>query len=66
MSHKLLNVDEVSNYLNIPKGTLANWRAKGYGPEFLKIGRHIFYRESDLEKFIDSCLRYSTKQEAAS
>ena len=31
--------------------TLQNWRCKGKGPAYLKIGGHIMYREDDIEVY---------------
>ena len=31
--------------------TLERWRADGHGPRFLRIGRHIRYRQSDILAF---------------
>lgn len=30
-------------------GTLRNWRSKGLGPAFMRIGRTILYARADLE-----------------
>jgi len=37
-------------------GTLANWRSKGRGPKFLKVGRKVLYRNLDIDKFEKSNL----------
>lgn len=34
--------------------TLNWWRVKGRGPTFIKIGRRVFYRQSDLDAFINA------------
>jgi excisionase family DNA binding protein len=40
----------VAAYLgNVPEGTLAQWRHRGIGPTYAKIGRHVRYRRSDVE-----------------
>lgn len=31
--------------------TLQRWRAKGYGPAYMRIGGSIFYRQEDIEAF---------------
>lgn len=31
--------------------TLQRWRAKGYGPTYMRIGGSIFYRKEDIEAF---------------
>lgn len=42
----LLTPGDVSDYLGIPKGTLANWRSAGRGSAYLRVGRHVRYRRS--------------------
>ena len=42
------------------EGTLAKRRCEGRPPEFLKIGRYIFYRRSIIDGFMNSCIRRST------
>lgn len=51
----LLNEHEGAAYLgNRAVQTLRNWRAKGIGPRFVKIGaRMVRYRRRDLEAFIN-------------
>ena len=38
----------------IPEATLVHWRYKGIGPAYLKIGRHVRYRESDVNKWLEA------------
>ncbi len=42
---------EAAEYLELKKGTLANWRAKGVGPAYSRLGRAVRYSPEDLEKF---------------
>ncbi|MGC2941962.1 helix-turn-helix transcriptional regulator [Brevibacterium sp. FAM 24638] len=35
----------------ITTGTLANWRATGTGPPFIRIGGRILYRRVDLDRW---------------
>ncbi|MHB1895425.1 MAG: helix-turn-helix transcriptional regulator [Metallibacterium sp.] len=49
---------EVAKILALTVSTLRNWRVRGGGPAYVKIGaRAVRYRESDLEAFIDAGLR---------
>ncbi|MGH8579397.1 MAG: helix-turn-helix domain-containing protein [Gammaproteobacteria bacterium] len=42
-------------YLDLKPGTLAVWRAtKRYPIPYLKIGRNVRYRKSDLDRFLAS------------
>jgi hypothetical protein len=41
--------EEVAEYLrDIPVKTLAEWRSRGIGPAYMKIGRYVRYRWSDV------------------
>ncbi len=42
--------------------TLQNWRYKGIGPKFIKVGGAIRYRIKDLEKYLDDNTRQSTSK----
>jgi hypothetical protein len=42
--------------------TLAKWRVYGTGPEFVKVGRFIFYEQSALDAFLDQNRRRSTSE----
>jgi hypothetical protein len=39
--------------LNLSPKTLQAWRVSGCGPRFVKPGRRVFYRASDLRRFIE-------------
>lgn len=32
--------------------TLANWRYRGKGPKYVKIGRSVLYRRGDIAKYL--------------
>jgi len=51
---KLMTPKEASEYLNTNEKTLANGRWSGIGviPKFIKIGKSVRYRLSDLEEYI--------------
>lgn len=51
--NKLLTLDELADYLAVPKNTLYQWRTKGYGPQGRKIGKYIRYRADDVDTWID-------------
>ena len=44
---------ETARFLNLKTpGTLANWRTKGQGPAYIKVGGSIRYRMEDLERWL--------------
>lgn len=40
----LWDIDEVANYLGVPKQTIYGWRQKGYGPQGFRVGKHLRWR----------------------
>ena len=56
----LLNEQEAAKELNIAPGTLSVWRSTGrYNLPFLKIGRNVRYRRTDLLAWLDARVRQS-------
>lgn len=53
MTEPLLTLEEVSAMLRVPVGTLYRWRYVGAGPRSLKVGRHVRYRERDVELWLE-------------
>ena len=49
---RLLNVDELAWYLAVPPKTLYAWRARGDGPPGFRVGRHLRYRWTDVQAWI--------------
>jgi Helix-turn-helix domain len=43
---------QATDFLLVRVKTLQAWRVRGGGPKFLKLGRSIRYRQSDLEAFL--------------
>ncbi|ARP98244.1 helix-turn-helix domain-containing protein [Pseudorhodoplanes sinuspersici] len=52
-SDDLLNEIEASDILRVSVRTLQSWRCGGAGPAFIRIGRAIRYRYSDLLAYVD-------------
>jgi excisionase family DNA binding protein len=46
-----------AKYLGVSVRTLEDWRAKGKGPTFRKIGYRVRYEISDLDAFLESSKR---------
>lgn len=51
---RLYRTPEAAEILGNEISTLEHWRCMGKGPKFLRMGRSIKYRGSDLQDFIDS------------
>lgn len=49
----LLTEMQASLFLGVPQRTLQAWRLRGGGPQFVKLGRLVRYRQRDLEAWLD-------------
>lgn len=55
LNNHLLNRCEAADYLRIKKETLAVWACNKRHPlPYIKVGRRVLYRQSDLDAFIES------------
>jgi excisionase family DNA binding protein len=54
MEDKLMTVEELAEYLTIPKQTIYRWRTEGHGPRAIKVGRHLRFRSADVETWLNS------------
>lgn len=59
---EFLKRQEAANHLNVKKSSLEAWAVRGGGPPFVKFGRAVRYRLSDLEAWANSQTRTSTSQ----
>ena len=41
---ELWDIDDLANYLGVPKQTIYSWRTTGYGPKGIRIGKHLRWR----------------------
>ena len=53
----MMSPAELSELLRLPLGTLANWRYLRRGPTFLHVGRHVRYRRSDVDRWLQDNTR---------
>lgn len=59
----LLNPDQLGERWQKSRQSLAQMRYRGDGPKFVKIGKSVFYRESDVLEFEESQTRTRTDDE---
>ena len=54
MADELLTPDDVAGLLDVSPQTLASWRTTGrYALPFVRIGRLVRYRRSDIAEFLE-------------
>ncbi|MBN9564899.1 MAG: helix-turn-helix domain-containing protein [Alphaproteobacteria bacterium] len=62
MATKLLTEKEVAVQYKVSLSYLRNNRVKGHGFPFVKLGSKVFYREQDVENYIEKSLFKSTTE----
>lgn len=48
-----MTTDELSEFLRIPRATLYRWRQDGSGPKAVRVGKHLRYRRSAVEAWLN-------------
>jgi hypothetical protein len=51
---RFLTAREVAARYRTAPSTLRHWRRIGYGPKGVKVGRHVLYSETELQRFEES------------
>jgi len=64
MTDKLMNQKEVKEITGLADSTLEQWRLKGKGPKFIKLGRLVRYRTSDVQSYIAGLQGFASTTEA--
>lgn len=57
MDNIFYNTRQAADYLSLQPGTLEIWRFYRKGPKYLKFGRAIRYRQSDLDNYIEESVQ---------
>lgn len=52
----MLAPEQVTEFLGVPLATVRRWRYRGEGPRGCRVGRHVRYRRSDVESWVESRL----------
>ncbi|TXI76866.1 MAG: DNA-binding protein [Flavobacteriales bacterium] len=53
MNAILLNTAEAAEVLRVAAITLHRWRNSGKGPPYVEMGRKVYYRRADLDRWIE-------------
>jgi len=56
----ILNVATAARFLGLSPSTLAKMRLYGNSPKYLKLGRRVLYRRTDLEAWLESRVAHDT------
>ena len=66
MDDHILNTREAATFVGLSVPTLNKLRVYGGGPSFLKLGRAVRYRRSDLDSWLTARVRRSTSERVES
>jgi excisionase family DNA binding protein len=50
---RLLTVAELADYFDVPVATIYAWRYRRHGPPGFRAGRHLRFRYSDVQRWIE-------------
>jgi len=45
-NQELWDIDDLANYLGVPKQTIYSWRTTSYGPQGFRVGKHLRWRSA--------------------
>jgi len=49
---RLLSVEDLAEYLQVPVATIYQWRYKGDGPDAFRIGKHLRFDPADVDRWL--------------
>lgn len=58
---RLLTVEDLAYYLDVPVATIYAWRYRRQGPAGFRVGRHLRFRRRDVEQWITEQLAESSR-----
>lgn len=64
MQSPLIDTKKLAELLDTSPVTVMRFRLHGGGPPFIRFGRNVKYRMSDVEQWLAECARQSTSEGA--
>ncbi|HUF96150.1 MAG TPA: helix-turn-helix domain-containing protein [Acidimicrobiia bacterium] len=49
---RLLSVEELADYLEVPVKTIYTWRHRNTGPKGFRVGKHVRFRWHDVQSWV--------------
>lgn len=49
---RLLSVEELADYLEVPVKTIYTWRHRNTGPQGFRVGKHLRFRWHDVQTWV--------------
>lgn len=57
-----LTAQELADYVGVPLSTVYRWRRVNSGPVGVRIGKHLRFRISDVETWVEQSVRQNSHQ----
>jgi excisionase family DNA binding protein len=57
----LLTVEDLAHYLDVPVATVYAWRYRRQGSPGFRVGRHLRFRRSDVERWIEDRIGHTSQ-----
>lgn len=57
----LWGVRELARYLGVPAATIYTWRYRGEGPPGFRVGKHLRFKPSEIEAWLEAHREDATK-----
>jgi predicted DNA-binding transcriptional regulator AlpA len=54
LDEPLIPPEEVAAVLHVETPTLTAWRHRGQGPRYVRVGKLVFYRSSDIRQWLNT------------
>jgi excisionase family DNA binding protein len=49
----LMTTEGVAGYFQLPIASIYSWRARGEGPRAIRVGKHLRWRKSDIDAWLE-------------
>lgn len=60
-----LSIADLADREGVPMSTVYRWNSTGTGPKYLRVGKHVRYRVSDVERWEDARVSGGDRRPAA-
>ncbi len=57
LTEDLWNSPRTSKFLGVPEPTLKDWRYRGTGPDWIRVGQHVRYEPEAVRRWLASQVR---------
>ena len=61
LDKEFLTINDLCELLSVTPKTVASWRYRGVGPASYKAGKHVRYKRSDVEAWMEESRTESTQ-----